>query len=92
VTNATLTSLAVTPASATINTGQSLQFIATGTFNDSSTQVLTTFATWTSSNAGVAVVTNFGLATSSGTGTTTIKAVYAQGSTSASGTATLNVN
>jgi hypothetical protein len=92
VTNAVLTALAVTPSSATINSGQNLQFIATGTFNDSSTQVLTTFATWTSSNAGVAVVTNFGLATSSGTGTTTIKAVYAQGSTSANGSATLNVN
>jgi len=92
VTNATLTGLTVTPPSATINTGEILQFIATGTFNDGSSQVLTTFATWTSSNAGVAVVTNFGLATTSGTGTTTIKAVYAQGSNSASGTATLNVN
>jgi hypothetical protein len=92
VTNATLTGLTVTPASATINTGQSLQFIATGSFNDLSTQVLTTFSSWTSSNAGVAVVSNFGLATSSGTGTTTIKAVYTQGSTSANDSATLNVN
>jgi len=92
VTNATLATLAVTPPSVSITLGKSQQFTATGLFNDGSTQVLTTFADWSSSNAGVAVVSNFGLATSSGKGTTTIKANYAQGSTTASGTATLTVN
>jgi len=92
VTNATLATLAVTPPSVSITLGKSQQFTATGSFNDGSTQVLTTFADWSSSNAGVAVVSNFGLATSSGKGTTTIKANYAQGSTTASGTATLTVN
>ena len=92
VTNATLAALAVTPLSVSITLGKSQQFTATGSFNDGSTQVLTTFADWSSSNAGVAVVSNFGLATSSGKGTTTIKANYAQGSTTASGTATLTVN
>jgi hypothetical protein len=38
------------------------------------------------------VISNFGLATSSGKGTTTIKAAYTQGSTTANGTATLTVN
>lgn len=92
VTNATLATLAVTPPSVSITLGKSQQFTATGSFNDGSTQVLTTFADWSSSNAGVAVVSNFGLATSSGKGTTTIKANYAQGSTTSSGTATLTVN
>ena len=92
VTNATLAALAVTPLSVSITLGKSQQFTATGSFNDGSTQVLTTFADWSSSNAGVAVVSNFGLATSSGKGTTTIKANYAQGSTTSSGTATLTVN
>jgi uncharacterized protein YjdB len=92
VTNATLAALAVTPSSVSITLGKSQQFTATGSFNDGSTQVLTTFADWSSSNAGVAVVSNFGLATSSGKGTTTIKANYAQGSTTSSGTATLTVN
>jgi len=92
VTNATLATMAVTPPSVSITLGKSQQFTATGSFNDGSTQVLTTFADWSSSNAGVAVVSNFGLATSSGKGTTTIKANYAQGSTTASGTATLTVN
>ena len=92
VTNATLAALAVTPLSVSITLGKSQQFTATGLFNDGSTQVLTTFADWSSSNAGVAVVSNFGLATSSGKGTTTIKANYAQGSTTSSGTATLTVN
>ena len=92
VTNATLATMAVTPPSVSITLGKSQQFTATGSFNDGSTQVLTTFADWSSSNAGVAVVSNFGLATSSGKGTTTIKANYAQGSTTSSGTATLTVN
>jgi uncharacterized protein YjdB len=92
VTNANLTAIAVTPASATITSGKSQQFTATGSFNDGSSQVLTTFATWTSSNTGVAVVSNFGLATSSGKGTTTIKAAYTQGGTTANGTGTLTVN
>ena len=92
VTNATLATMAVTPPSVSITLGKSQQFTATGSFNDGSTQVLTTFADWSSSNAGVAVVSNFGLATSSGKGTTTIKANYGQGSTTASGTATLTVN
>lgn len=92
VTNAVLTALTVTPASATINQGQNQQFTATGTFNDLTTQVLTTFATWSSSSPGVAVVSNFGLATASGPGSTNIKAVYNQGGNTVNDTATLNVN
>jgi trimeric autotransporter adhesin len=92
VTNAVLTSVTVTPASVTINQGQNQQFTATGSFDDGTSQVLTTFATWSSSNPGVAVVSNFGLATASGSGSTTIKAAYTQGGTSQNDTATLNVN
>lgn len=92
VTNATITALAVTPPTATIGAGESQQFVATASFNDGSSQVLTTFATWTSSNTGAAVVSNFGLATASGTGTTNIKAAYTQGGTTVNDTSTLTVN
>jgi hypothetical protein len=75
VTNATLTSITIAPANPAINSGQSEQFVATGTFSDSTTQNITNQVTWTSSNVNVAVINSTGLATSAGTGTTTIKAV-----------------
>jgi hypothetical protein len=47
VTAATLVSIAVTPVSATIALGTTQQFIATGTYTDATTQVLTTSVNWT---------------------------------------------
>jgi trimeric autotransporter adhesin len=74
VTNATLTSIAITPANPHISSGDTEQFVATGNFSDGSTQNISDQVTWTSSNVGVAVINATGLATSAGTGTTTIKA------------------
>jgi trimeric autotransporter adhesin len=74
VTNATLTSIAITPRSPSINSGQSEQFVATGTFSDGTTQSITSQVTWTSSDVNVAVINSTGVATSAGAGTTTIKA------------------
>lgn len=78
VTPATPVSIAVTPARPSIVLGQSLQFIATGTYTDQSTKDITTNVTWSTSNASVGIISNktgsHGFATSSGQGTTTIAA------------------
>jgi len=91
VTDATLVSIAVTPSNPTIAEGEELQFSATGTFSDGTTQDLTTTATWLSSDTGVALISNVissqGLVTSVLEGTTTITAEWG----SVSGMATLTV-
>jgi hypothetical protein len=60
--------------------GQTQQFIAIGTFTDTSKQDLTSLVTWNSSNTGVATISNSsgsrGLATSKALGTTTISASF----------------
>ena len=78
VTAATLASIAVTPANPSIPRGLTQQFVATGTFTDGSTQVLTSTVSWSSTVATVASIANTGspgLATGLSTGTTTIRAV-----------------
>jgi trimeric autotransporter adhesin len=74
VTNATLTSITVTPSNPSIALGSSQQFTATGNFSDGSTLDLTTQVKWSSSNAGVAEIGASGIAVSAGAGTTTITA------------------
>ncbi|MCK5800599.1 MAG: Ig-like domain-containing protein, partial [Deltaproteobacteria bacterium] len=78
VTDATLTSIDVTPAAPSIAKGSTQQFTATATYSDKSTQDITTQVTWASSDAAVATVSNatadMGLATALKKGTTTIKA------------------
>ena len=76
VTNATIVSMSVSPTGRTIAPGTELAFTATGTFSDSSTQVLTTEATWTSSNTAVATVGAGGVATAIGPGTANIGAAF----------------
>jgi hypothetical protein len=72
-----LVSIAVTPASVFLASGQSQQFTATGTFSDGSTQTLQS-AVWNSSNPLAAVVSNStgsaGLASGQSAGTTTLTA------------------
>nr|WP_281720725.1 DUF4082 domain-containing protein [Nitrosomonas nitrosa] len=70
----TLSSIAVTPASPTISTGNTQSFIATGTYSDGSTQNLTNQVAWTSSSTSVATITSAGLATAVNAGSTTISA------------------
>jgi hypothetical protein len=77
VTNATLSGIAITPAAPqSISLGSSLQYRATATFSDSTTQDLTYQVIWTSSDPAVAVVNvySYGRATSMGLGSTMIKA------------------
>jgi len=59
--NPTLTSMAVSPTSASLIEGQTQQVSATGTYNDGSTKDLTGTASWTTSDSTVATVSAGGL-------------------------------
>jgi 6-phosphogluconolactonase (cycloisomerase 2 family) len=74
VTVPTLTSIAVTPANPTIGKGATEQFVATGTFSDKSTKVITTTVTWSSGTLATATISVGGLATALAAGTSTITA------------------
>ncbi|MFZ0685811.1 MAG: Ig-like domain-containing protein [Terriglobales bacterium] len=52
----TLTSISVTPSTASLAAGLTQQFTATGTYSDNTTQNLTATATWSSSNTAVATI------------------------------------
>lgn len=58
VTNATLQSLLVAPATVQVPKGKTQQFTATGTFSDNSTQDLTTQVTWSSNNTASVTISN----------------------------------
>ena len=83
----TLTSVAVSPASPSIAIGATQQFVATATYNDSTTANVTTSATWTSSNPAIAKVTPSGLASALAAGSATITATI----DGVSGSASLSV-
>ncbi|HVU15368.1 MAG TPA: DUF4082 domain-containing protein [Candidatus Didemnitutus sp.] len=70
----TLTSIAVTPANATVTAGATQQFTATGTYSNASTQNLTNSVTWSSSVPARATISASGLATGVSAGLTTISA------------------
>lgn len=71
---ATLVSIALSPTNPTIALGNSQQLVATGTYTDATTQVITASADWSSSNAAKATVSAAGLVLSKAQGTTTITA------------------
>jgi sulfur carrier protein ThiS len=85
VSAATLTSIAVTPASISVGLGAQQQYAAVGTYSNGSTQTLTSGVTWTSANPSLVGITSAGLATVLGTSTTAI------GITATSGTITSNI-
>lgn len=58
VTNATPTSIAITPASKTIGWGNQLQFTATGSFSDGTKQDITNVCNWVSSKPALVFVTS----------------------------------
>jgi uncharacterized protein YjdB len=58
ITDAILTSLAITPATSTIPKGNNEPLIATGTFSDGNTKDLTTSVTWVTSDPSIAPVSN----------------------------------
>jgi len=58
-----LVSIAVTPASTSVTATKTVQFTATGTFSDNSTQDLTNSVNWSSSSTSIATINANGLAT-----------------------------
>jgi len=92
VTPATLIAVTVTPVNVTIANGTAQQFTAIGTFDDSTTQDITTQVTWTSSDETKAVISNAagsqGYASSVAVGATTISATHS----GLSGNTTLTVS
>lgn len=70
----TLTSVAVTPSPASLQTGDSQQFTATAKYNNGTTANVTSASTWKSSNPTVASVDSAGLVTALAAGVTTISA------------------
>lgn len=81
-----LASISVTPATQAMAVGTTQQFVAVGSFDDGSTQLLTSL-TWSSSSNSVATVSTTGLVTAVGTGTATLTAT----SGTISGTASLTI-
>lgn len=71
-----LVSLALSPAPAAANVGEFVQFTATGTMTDGTTQDFTARVTWSSSNTAVATINATGLASASGPGESTITASF----------------
>ncbi|WP_348261714.1 Ig-like domain-containing protein [Telmatobacter sp. DSM 110680] len=80
VTSALLLSIMVTPATASIATGQTQAFTANGIFSDGSTTDITNSVTWSSNATNFATIDQTGLATGVSTGAAMI--------TASSGTAT----
>ena len=74
VSSATLASLAITPATAVVAPGSGVQFVATGTFSDGSTEIINPLLTWTSSNNNIASLNLTGFATGQSAGVATITA------------------
>jgi hypothetical protein len=87
-TAATLSSIAVTPATFTVLPGGKKQLKATGTFSDGSTADLTSQVTWSSSDTTVMTIGTMGVATGVAQGTATITAAKSGVSGTATGTVT----
>jgi len=71
---AVLVSIAVTAPSATVNTGATVALVASGTYDDSSKQNISSSVTWTSSDATIATVSTTGTVTGIKAGAVTITA------------------
>jgi trimeric autotransporter adhesin len=93
VSDATLVSLAITPASPNVIVNTQTQLVATGTFSDGSMRDVTRDVTWTSSSTAVATVLNIGATKGTVTGVavgqSTITANYPLTITSAMTTVTV---
>lgn len=88
VTDATLSSITVTPVSPAIASGTSVPLLATGNFSDGTTQDLSGMATWASSAPTIAAVSPVGLASGLGKGQASISAML----TGKTGSTTLTVS
>ena len=71
-----LASITVTPVAASVPSGETDQFAATGNLTDNTTLDLTGLVSWASSSPSVATISSSGLATGVGTGPATISATF----------------
>uniref|UniRef100_UPI002636FE6C beta strand repeat-containing protein n=1 Tax=uncultured Shewanella sp. TaxID=173975 RepID=UPI002636FE6C len=74
VNDAVLTSIQITPASITLNKGNTQQLTATGTYSDGTTADITSAVSWVSDDMSTAAVTSTGLLTGEEVGSTTVSA------------------
>ena len=68
----TLVSIAVTPANTSLAKGRTAQFVAMGTYSNSTTSDVTASATWSTGATATATVNATGLVTAAGEGSTTV--------------------
>lgn len=88
-----ITSIAISPASATLAPSATQTLVATSTRADTSTIVNTATVTWTTSNAAVATVNSSGVVTAVAGGTATITASFTSlNATPASNTCAITVS
>ncbi|MNG91808.1 gamma-glutamyl-gamma-aminobutyrate hydrolase [compost metagenome] len=87
ITNTSLKTLQVIPATSSIALGTKTQLQAVATFTDNSSQNVSSLVQWSSSNAAVASVNSQGVVTGAGVGQVTISATF--GSISRSATLTV---
>ena len=87
VSNATLSSISVTPSNPTVPLGRQVQFTATGNYSDSTHHNLTDAVAWSSGTPATATVNSLGLVTTKTQGSTVISAL----SGSTTGSSTLSV-
>jgi hypothetical protein len=92
VTNATITSIAVTTPTPSVTAGTPVVFTAKGTFSDSSVVDLTSQVAWSSSDATVVTINSIGQANTVKAGTAVITATFTQDGTTVNGQFTLTVN
>jgi len=96
VTSAKIVSISLTPASATMPVGGHAHLIATGLFDDSSTQDISMSSAWTSTNTAIATVGSssgtYGQVTGVGAGATNVNAMFSYAGANATGSAPVTVS
>jgi uncharacterized protein YjdB len=70
----TLTSIAISPSSGSVQVGATQQFTATGTYSDRTTSDITSQAVWTSADTTLLTINSTGLASGVAAGSTTVTA------------------
>ena len=75
----TITSLAVAPASATVQPGVTQQYTATATYGNNTTADVTSQVTWSTTPTNVATISSGGLLTAAALGTATVQAQSSNG-------------